>query len=114
MNMYRAFVRVTPSAPVGFPESERNPPMLFVYEASLEARDQGRYVVYSISPEAQRTWADWLERIYFPPHIFVTRFGYAAVDAGRLRDSEHLRELLIKIGFDSVTAQDIVSIEASR
>ena len=114
MNMYRAFVRVTPSAPVGFPESERNPPLLFVYEASLEARDQGRYVVYSISTEAQKTWADWLERIYFPPHIFVTRFGYAAVDAGQLRDSEHLRTLLIKIGFDSVMAHDIVRNEASR
>lgn len=109
MTAIRLFIRVTPWISPDRPEEwEPSTPTLYVYEAEPETPDQGVYVAFNISPDSQMYWTDWLHRHYYPPHRFVNRFGYSSVDAGRLRDINHFRELLEKVGFDPDAAQQIV------
>ena len=75
------------------------PKLLFIYETANND-DVGVYTAYHNDKERLADWSHWLEHRYFPPHIFVNRFGYSPVWAGPLRDEEHLQELLQKIGID--------------
>lgn len=66
--------------------------MLFIYETENNDTN-GEYTVYHRDPDRKKYWEQWLKDKYFPPSKFVTRFGYSAVEAGKIRDEAHLREL---------------------
>jgi len=113
MTAIRLFIRFTPWISPDRPEEwEPSTPTLYVYEAEPETPDQGAYVAFNINPDSERYWSDWLHRHYYPPHRFVNRFGYSSVDAGRLKDNNHLRELLEDVGFSPDTAREITAAES--
>lgn len=92
---HKYYFLVTTSAPL--PPSA---PLLFVYET--ESNDAtGKYSVYSTDEEAQNKWEDWLESHYLKPAKFVNSMGYRDVDAGKIRNDEHLQELMEQIGIKS-------------
>jgi hypothetical protein len=108
MTAIRLFIRVTPwTNPDELGEWEPGTPTLYVYEADSETPDQGTYVAYNVNPDRQMYWSDWLRRHYYAPDRFVNRFGYSSVDAGQLRDNDHFRELLEKVGFGPELAREI-------
>lgn len=71
------------------------PPTLFIYETENDDT-KGTYTAHHKDKDRQETWERWLKNRYFPPSKFVTRFGYSAVAAGKIRDEAHLRELFEK------------------
>lgn len=72
-------------------------PLFFVYTTPTND-EHGSYTVRSADPERQAYWAEWLQRRYYTPSGFMTRFGYMNVDAGLIRDDYHMRELEDRCG----------------
>lgn len=113
MTDIRLFIRVTPwTNPDVLGEWEPGTPTLFVYVADSGDPNEGTYVAHNVNADSERYWSDWLHRHYYPPHRFVNRFGYSSVDAGRLKDNNHLRELLEDVGFSPDTAREITAAES--
>lgn len=83
----------------GNPAQELKNPILFVY--TTENNDEhGTYVAHCADPDRQQYWSDWLDRTHYTPSMFMRRFGYLSVDAGKIHGDEHLDELLSSIGIE--------------
>ena len=90
MSGNRYYFRITP-------QDTDNPPYLFIYKVGKTLEDS-KYTAYHRYPKEQQRLEEWANKQKFPPHIFVNRFGYAAVDAGFLKDDEQLNQLLSRVG----------------
>ena len=89
----KAFFLVGPAV-----RSDYNYDILFIYETTEEDLTKGRYTAYHRDKEREEYWNGWLKQTYYPPHIFVNRFGYREVTADTFRGEEHFGELLGEIG----------------
>lgn len=90
--MSRYYFLVTTEDPL--PESD---PVLFVY--TTENNDEnGSYVAHCADSDTEDYWNDWLDSQYYEPARFVNRFGYRDVDAGKIRDDQHLNDIMEDIG----------------
>lgn len=89
----KAFFLVGPAV-----RSDYNYDILFIYENTEEDLTKGRYTAYHRDTETEKYWNGWLRQIYYPPHLFVNRFGYREVTADTFTGEEHFQQLLMEIG----------------